>query len=103
MSGPRGRWRNAISASDETREDVNRRVPDLALLLLYLTRWTKRSRGKLPLGFEIPWRSWKDHDWEALDRIKDEGLIDFTYRRKSVGFTDKGEREARRLHRKHKL
>jgi hypothetical protein len=86
-----------MNARDETEDDARRRVRDLTVILFYLTRWTEKPRPKLPLGVEVPWRAWKGQDWEALDRLKEEGLIGFTYRVKSVGLTDTGEREAQRL------
>ena len=86
-----------MTPRDESRVDTRERVRDLTLMLLYLTRWTEMPRKKLPPGFEVAWRAWKGHDWDALDRLKEEGIIDFDHRAKSVGFTDKGEREARRL------
>ena len=90
-----------MTARDESREDTSERVHDLTLMLLYLTRWTETPREKLPSGFEVAWRAWKGHDWDALDRLKEEGMIDFNYRAKSVGFTGKGEQEARRLLRRY--
>ena len=86
-----------MNARDEGKDDASRRVHDLTLMLLYLTRWTETPRQKLPPGAEVAWRAWKGHDWDALDRLKEEGLIDFTYRAKSVGLTAKGERAVLRL------
>lgn len=82
---------------------VKQAIRDLTLVLLYLTRWTEYPRKKLPPGFGIPWRAWKGHDWDALDRLKEEGLIDFNNRAKSVDFTDKGEREARKLVQRYRI
>lgn len=90
-----------MSESDGAQNDTSEHVRDLTLMLLYLTRWTEMPRKKLPPGFEVAWRAWKVHDWDALDRLKEEGLIDFNYRAKSVGFTDEGGREARRLLRRY--
>ena len=92
-----------MSAHHEARDETSERIRDLTLMLLYLTRWTEMPLRKLPPGVEIAWRAWKGHDWDALDRLKEEGHIDFNYRAKSVGFTDQGEQEARRLLRRYGL
>ena len=91
----------SMSARDEAREDTSERVRDLTLMLLYLTRWTETPRKKLPPGFEVAWRAWKGHDWDALDRLKEQRLIDCNYRAKSVGSTDQGEQEAQQLLRRY--
>jgi hypothetical protein len=52
------------------------------LALLHLTSFTK---GKGELAFT---RAWKGHDWEALDRLHQKGLIsDPKSKAKSVGLS----------------
>ena len=80
---------------------VDPQVHDLTMILLYLTRWTEQNLRKLRPGEEVAWRAWKGHDWAALDKLQEEGLIAFSYRAKSLGLTEQGEREARRLLRKY--
>jgi len=46
-------------------------------------------------------RAWKGHDWEALDRLYQKGMIDNPVgKAKSVVLTDKGLSESSRLFRK---
>ena len=71
------------------------------MMLLYLTRWTERGLRKLPRGGTPVWRGWKGHDRNALDRLQEEGLIAFSYRARSLGVTERGEREAKELLRKY--
>ncbi|WP_213993964.1 DUF6429 family protein [Sodalis sp. dw_96] len=43
-------------------------------------------------------RAWKGHDWDALDRLYERGLISNPANKtKSVVFTDEGLRESERL------
>ncbi len=83
--------------NEPNRDEVNQLIRDLTLMLLYLTRWTDDKPKKLPPGARVHWRAWRGHDWGALDQLKEEGLIDFSYRAKSVWLSEKGEREALRL------
>lgn len=83
--------------------EAARQVRDLTMMLLYLTRWTEDRVRKLPPGTKLNWRSWKGHDWEALDRLQEEGMVVFSYRAKSLGLTEEGEREARKLLKKYRL
>ena len=93
------------------RESVSRRKPvqvdpqvrDLTMVLLYLTRWTEQNLRKLRPGEEVAWRAWKGHDWAALDKLQEEGLIAFSYKAKSLGLTEAGEEEAHRLLRRYGL
>lgn len=45
-----------------------------------------------------PWRVWKGHDWDFLDRLCQKGLIfDPKNKAKSVALTDEGYEKAREL------
>ena len=45
-----------------------------------------------------PGRAWKGHDWDALDRLSEKGMIgDPKSNAKSVWFTDEGAAESERL------
>jgi hypothetical protein len=47
-------------------------------------------------------RAWKSHDWDAMERLHQEGFIsDPRSKAKSVVFTEKGERRARELFERH--
>jgi hypothetical protein len=64
--------------------DVDK-IDEAVLALLYLT---------LHDGF----RAWKGHDWDALGRLHQKGMIgDPVGRTKSVVFTDEGLAESERL------
>ena len=64
------------------------KIDEAVLALLYLT---------LHDGF----RAWKGHDWDALDRLYQKGMIDNPVgKAKSVVLTDEGLSESRRLFRK---
>ena len=45
------------------------KIDDAVLALLHLTSFTE---GKGALAFT---RAWKGHDWEALNRLHEKGLI----------------------------
>ena len=57
-------------------------LADLILLLLYRTSWEEKSGG------EKIFRSWRSYDWDALDELKDKGLIFGSQKAKSVYLTD---------------
>jgi hypothetical protein len=69
--------------------DVNEdKIDEVVLALLYLT---------LHDGV----RAWKGHDWDALDRLYQKGMIDNPVgKAKSVVLTDEGLAESERLFRK---
>jgi len=57
------------------------RVDDVVLALLYLTTFREAS------GY----RTWKGHDWEALDRLHEKGFIGNPKSKvRSVEITEKG-------------
>ena len=70
--------------------DANK-VDDMVLALLYLT--SSSDRGVV--------RAWKGHDWNALDRLHEKGLIsDPKTKAKSVVLSDAGAQRARELFQK---
>jgi hypothetical protein len=65
-----------------------KKIDDAVLALLWLGRF--RMDKKLPL-----WSSWKNHDWDALNRLHEAGLIENARNKnKSVMFTAEGARKA---------
>jgi len=63
------------------------RIDDAVLALLWLT-------------LHDEWRAWKGHDWGALGRLHEKGLIaDPVGKVKSVVFTDEGLRRSEALFR----
>ena len=64
------------------------KIDEVVLALLYLT---------LHDGV----RAWKSHDWDALDRLYQQGMIDNPVgKAKSVVLTDEGLSESKRLFKK---
>ena len=50
------------------------------------------------LGLHDRWRAWKGFDWDALDRLRQKGMIaDPVNKAKSVVFTEEGLRRAEEL------
>jgi hypothetical protein len=74
----------------KTRDQV---VRELTLLLMGLTSW--EERGGL--------RCWKNLDFDTLDGLAADGLIDDRPGRKSAGLTDAGEAEVERLAREYRI
>ena len=67
-----------------TRQDA---INELTLALFYLTSWEE----ELVKGSGITQRrAWKSANWDALDTLREEGLIDCTNEAKSVHLTDFG-------------
>jgi hypothetical protein len=63
----------------------NERLDEAVLALLYL-------------GLHDEWRAWKSFDWEVMNRLHEKGLITNPVgKAKSVGFSEEGMRESRRL------
>jgi hypothetical protein len=68
------------------------RIDDAVLALLHLTSF---SEDKHEFGHT---RAWKGHDWDALDRLHEKGLIGDPVRKaKSVVLTKKGQKRAQEL------
>jgi Plasmid pRiA4b ORF-3-like protein/Domain of unknown function (DUF6429) len=63
-------------------------LADLTLLVLYLGSFQERNQ---------PRRAWKNARFEILDALQEAGFIDSSPQRKSVLFTDDGERRAEAL------
>ncbi|MBU6402285.1 MAG: hypothetical protein KGS61_18355 [Verrucomicrobia bacterium] len=68
------------------------KIDDAVLALLHLTAFTE---GKSDFAVT---RAWKGHDWDALDRLHQKGLIsDPKNKNKSVVFTEAGRQRAEEL------
>jgi hypothetical protein len=66
------------------------KIDEDVLALLYLTSFREKK--------DFPWRAWKGHDWDVLDRLCQAGLIfDPKNKNKSVAFTDEGYQRAKQL------
>ena len=68
------------------------KIDDAVLALLHLTSFTE---GEGEFAFT---RAWKGHDWEALNRLHQKGLIsDPKNKNKSVGLSKEGSAKAEAL------
>jgi hypothetical protein len=66
------------------------KIDDDVLALLYLTAFQDRK--------DLPWRTWKSHDWDAMGRLSAKGYIsDPKGKAKSVVLTDEGYARAKQL------
>lgn len=71
------------------------KIDDTVLALLFLTSFTE-GRGEFAVT-----RAWKGHDWDALERLHQKGLIaDPKNKYKFVVFTEAGQKEAEALFRR---
>jgi hypothetical protein len=62
---------------------------ELALALIYLTAWKEKGDETFP--------AWKGYDFTILDELKEQGLIDFSYKAKSLYLSQEGEEKAKQL------
>ena len=69
--------------------DTKKLMNELALALIYLTAWKEK-------GDEV-YRAWKGYDFTILDELKERGLIDFSYKAKSLYLSTEGEEKAKQL------
>lgn len=78
-------------------------VKDLTLMLMYLMSW---EESLVPSLREKPDRAgiypkirlcWKGYDFDILNELTDEGLVNAGGRRKSASFNAEGEAKAREL------
>ncbi len=71
----------------------NDKIDEAVLALLHLTSFTE-GKGEFT-------RAWKGHDWAALGRLHEKGLIhDPVGKAKSVVLTEEGRRRAEELFRR---
>jgi hypothetical protein len=70
------------------------KVDDMVLALLWLTTFGEKRAGQIAL------RAWKGHDWDALNRLHEKGLIgDPVGKAKSVFVTEEGAKRSEELFR----
>jgi hypothetical protein len=66
------------------------RIDEDVLALLYLTAFRENK--------DWPWRAWKGHDWDTMDRLHAKGYIsDPKSKAKSVTLSDEGYAKAQQL------
>ena len=66
------------------KQKIEEQIKELTLLLLYLNSWVEKE----PYG-EFR-RAWKGYDFDILNELTDEGLVNARNRSKSASFTDEG-------------
>lgn len=69
--------------------DREKLIHDMILILIYLTSWKEDAHVGIVM------RSWKGYDWDTIDALCDEGLIDASHRARPVYLTDQGEERAK--------
>ena len=68
---------------------VNKLMQELALALIYLSGWKEKN--------DEVYRAWKGYDSKILDELQEQGLIDFSYKAKSLYISTEGEEKAKQL------
>ena len=76
-----------------TAEDA---VRELTLALLFLNRF-REFEGKKTNRRYYPWQSWKNYDFDTMDKLKEKDFISGPHRAKSVTLTKTGMAEAHRI------
>ncbi len=71
-------------------KNIREKIKELTLLLLWSTSWQEES-----FGIKVR-RSWKGYNFDILDELKTGGLINGSYRAKSVFLTQKVNSERHR-------
>jgi DNA-binding PadR family transcriptional regulator len=78
-------------------KNIQKQIKELTLLLLWLTSWDESKEDKQLESLGPIYRAWKGYDFEILDELKKDGLINFSYKAKSVYLTEKGVKMAKKL------
>lgn len=80
------------------------KIKELTLLLLYLSSWNEedfsRDESDNIIETKIK-RSWKGYDFDILNALATEKLLNNSYKSKSVYFTKSGENKALELYKKY--
>lgn len=89
---------------DENKKKII--IPDLTLILIYLTGWeeTKSRRSTVKKTGENSnkqFMAWKGYKFEVLDELEQQGLIHLVPGGKSLFLKDKGKQKAQELLKKY--
>ena len=71
--------------------DKQEQISKLTLLLIYLTGWEEKE-----LGASVH-RAWKGYDFDILNKLEEDGLIEQSKTAKSVYLTEAGLEAAKKL------
>jgi hypothetical protein len=74
------------------KDSTEQLILDLTLALTYLSCWEEKG-----ITGESMHRAWKGYDFDILDKLKGEGLVDFSYKAKSLYITEEGIEKAKKL------
>jgi hypothetical protein len=74
------------------KDSKNQLLLDLTLSLAYLSSWEEKG-----IEGETIHQAWKGYDFGVLDKLMEAGLIDFSYKAKSLFITKEGEAKAKEL------
>ena len=89
-------WRNIQLENRKGELQLNNKIEELTLLLLYMTAWDEDAP---PLG--VHKRSWKEHSFTVLKQLEEDGLIVDSNKSKSVFLTSQGAVRAQNLLKKY--
>ena len=78
-------------------KNINDKIKELTLMLLYLSSWEENEVG---MKYR---RSWKGYDFDVLNELAEEELINDGRRSKSVSFNDNGIEKALELLKKYDI
>lgn len=78
-------------------KNINDKIKELTLMLLYLSSWEENEMG---MKYR---RSWKGYDFDVLNELAEEELINDGRRSKSVSFNDIGIEKALELLKKYDI
>lgn len=73
-------------------DQKNKLMQELSLLLMYLSSWEEKD-----ITGAVVYRAWKGYDFSILDQLQKNGLIDFSYKAKSLYLSDEGVLKAKLL------
>ncbi|MFO7371248.1 MAG: DUF6429 family protein [Bacteroidales bacterium] len=74
------------------KDSKNQLLLDLTLSLAFLCSWEEKG-----IEGEMIHRAWKGYDFGVLDKLMEAGLIDFSYKAKSLCFTEEGLKKAQEI------
>ena len=78
-------------------KNINDKIKELTLMLLYLSSWEENEMG---MKYR---RSWKGYDFDVLNELAEEELINDGRRSKSISFNDEGIEKAMELLKKYDI
>jgi hypothetical protein len=87
-----------VSEANQKELNMDQKLLDLTLLLIYLTGWEEDKRNSKK--GEKCFKAWVFHKYEILDELRNQGLIHITPGGKTLTFMEKGKQAALELKKK---